>query len=125
MRQLIGFAALALCGCDGAAEKVVRQAMLDPEAAQFRDVEVCPQDGGMSAGYVNGKNLLGAYTGFRPFLASAEGVIDTRSSEFQSSLDRCFGANPELTSAAMSRRLSISVDALKANHSQSVGSAFR
>ncbi|MXO48641.1 hypothetical protein GRI69_10260 [Erythrobacter vulgaris] len=47
-----------------AKENVVRQEP-DPAAVQFRDVV---QVGDMVCGDLNGKNLVGAYVGFRPFI---------------------------------------------------------
>lgn len=69
---------LALCSCSSVAERqaqdLVRHDMMDPDAAQFRDVKVI-SDGHCVIGEVNGKNRMGAYTGFRPF------IVDLRSSK--------------------------------------------
>jgi hypothetical protein len=62
-------AALLLSGCDpaGAAKDVVRRQMFDPGAAQFQDVHTAKT--GLTCGLVNGKNRMGAYVGFTPFIA--------------------------------------------------------
>ena len=74
-KVIIGTCIAALTGCgqslEDAAISVVREKMLDPDAAQFRGVEkrgewtVC--------GEVNGKNRFGAYVGFKKFHASKLG----------------------------------------------------
>ena len=72
---------LAVCACDQVSEQVddivnaqtaisrakesVVREQPDPAAAQFRDIV---QVGDMVCGDLNGKNLLGAYVGFRPFV---------------------------------------------------------
>lgn len=46
----------------------VRQSLVDPWSARFRDVEIFDRERLSACGEVNGKNRLGAYVGFRPFL---------------------------------------------------------
>jgi len=58
------------------AEAAVRQALSDPEAAQFRSVRKAGQGW---CGEVNARNRAGGYAGFRPFLVSGNAVaIDPR-----------------------------------------------
>ncbi len=63
-------AVLLIQGCDFPfgeihdAKEKVRETMLDPSAAKFRDVE---KKNGFICGHVNGKNKFGAYTGFKAF----------------------------------------------------------
>lgn len=67
-----------LCSCDtglvAEAKKNVRSQALDPDAAQFREVQLCSHDENVVSGEVNAKNSFGAYTGFRPFFYSAHRV---------------------------------------------------
>jgi len=48
------------------ATEYIAKLLLDPESAKFQNVRFV--DGGTVCGEVNGKNLLGAYTGFTPFV---------------------------------------------------------
>lgn len=93
MKRLTGLALLLLLGCDfglkGEAKDSVRRSMLDPDAAQFRDLEFCGDN--VLMGYVNGKNAFGAYTGFKMFVYE-----DGRSAVFGDPffyplLERCVG----------------------------------
>jgi len=56
------------------ATEYIAKLLLDPESAQFRGVRIVK--GRTVCGEVNGKNLLGAYTGFKPFVYGyGEGFI--------------------------------------------------
>lgn len=79
-----------LGACEGEAEKAVRSKMLDPEAAQFRDVGRCTGDRDVWRGEVNGKNGFGAYTGFKPFFYSDYSVAFLEDSGFIAMMDRCY-----------------------------------
>lgn len=64
---LIAVAAL-LTGCDAdmqRAKDAVRQRLIDPDSAQFRDLRKV--DEGI-CGQVNSKNRMGGYVGYRTFL---------------------------------------------------------
>jgi len=80
-----------LCACEGEAEKAVRRTMLDPDAAQFRDVSRCTSDSEVWRGDVNGKNSFGAYTGFKPFFYSGYSVAYPGDSAFSGMMARCYG----------------------------------
>lgn len=54
------------------AEAAVRERMIDPAAAEFRNVRRGEQ--GAICGEVNGKNGFGAYKGFVPFFVDASGI---------------------------------------------------
>jgi hypothetical protein len=67
---------LALAGCSQfseearaieKAESAVADKLKDPESAQFRNVEPCPDNPIWYTGEVNGKNSFGAYAGFERF----------------------------------------------------------
>jgi hypothetical protein len=60
-----------------AAERAVRGALKDPDAAQFRDVRAnyTEEFGVVACGRVNAKNEFGGYTGFRRFVSSGKNVI--------------------------------------------------
>ena len=61
---------VGLVGCTDEASKVtedVQRVLLDPESAQFRDVQPCEQANAFR-GQVNSKNAYGGYVGFREFI---------------------------------------------------------
>ncbi|MDH4907259.1 hypothetical protein ACWA5G_15455 [Xanthomonas axonopodis pv. ricini] len=60
-----------------AAERAVRGALKDPDAAQFKDVRAnyTEEFGVVACGRVNAKNELGGYTGFRRFVFGDGRVI--------------------------------------------------
>ncbi|WP_170929967.1 MULTISPECIES: SPOR domain-containing protein [unclassified Pseudomonas] len=64
--------ALVVAGCGGGdierARTAVAQRLKDPDSAKFRNERPAPAGG--ICGEVNGKNALGAYSGFSPFLAT-------------------------------------------------------
>jgi len=64
--------------------------MLDPDAAQFRDVRRCTGDRDVWRGEVNGKNRLGAFVGFKPFFYSGYRVAFSEDYDFSSMMDRCY-----------------------------------
>lgn len=73
------------------AQESVRESMLDPSAAQFRNVRIVNfESGKIICGEVNGKNAYGAYTGYRPFAATAHAY---------SIYDPTFSDNPSTTRA--------------------------
>ena len=65
--------------------------MLDPDATQFRDVEVCSADKSVTRGEVNGKNSFGAYTGFKSFYYADGRVALISDDDAMSLMNRCFG----------------------------------
>lgn len=68
--------------------------MLDPDAAQFRNVESCSADSNVTRGEVNGKNRLGAYVGFERFYyASDEMAIGYDDPDFSGLMRRCYGTS--------------------------------
>lgn len=90
MRRLI-LAILPLLGaCEGDAERAVRRNMLDPDAAQFRDVRRCNGDRAVWSGEANGKNSFGAYTGYRAFFYSDGNVAYAGDALFMPMLNRCY-----------------------------------
>ena len=60
-----------------AAERAVRGALKDPDAAQFKDVRAnyTEEFGVVACGRVNAKNGIGGYTGFRRFVSGGKSVI--------------------------------------------------
>ncbi len=54
------------------AVELVRASMSDPAGAQFRNVRGY---GTKTCGEVNGKNLFGAYVGFKPFIADPASAV--------------------------------------------------
>lgn len=77
MRKVILLAALLLASCqqspDKQAKTALRSLMYDVESARFDGVQrlpaPAPRTGYLLCGLVNGKNKVGAYVGFRRFLA--------------------------------------------------------
>ena len=61
--------ALLASGCDNRSdmEEAVAYDLIDPSSAQFREVR--QTDDGTWCGQVNGKNRMGAYTGYNDFFA--------------------------------------------------------
>jgi hypothetical protein len=60
--------------------QAVRQNLLDPSSAQFRNVRQMPN--GAVCGEINGKNRMGGYVGFQPFAADlAKGVVNLHTSQ--------------------------------------------
>jgi hypothetical protein len=61
-----GVVALALvcAGCDGTAERAVRDQLIDPASAEFSEVTT---KGNVTCGLVNSKNRMGGYTGRQVF----------------------------------------------------------
>jgi hypothetical protein len=92
MNQLaIAIACLALLtGCKNAAEEAVRSELIDPESAEFRDVEACPGDSEITRGEVNGKNRMGAFTGFEFFFVEAGQVYFAGTDGVMEVMDRCY-----------------------------------
>ncbi|MBN5034657.1 hypothetical protein JY448_13525 [Stenotrophomonas maltophilia] len=60
-----------------AAKRAVRRELKDPGAAQFKDMRAnYTEEFGMAAcGWVNARNELGGYRGFRRFVSSGKSVI--------------------------------------------------
>lgn len=56
-----------------AGQQAVRRKLLDPGAAQFREVFLADR-GGHVCGQVNAKNKFGGYVGFKRFVAGGDGV---------------------------------------------------
>ena len=92
MRLALMLPLILLAGCgESEAEQAVRRNMLDPDAAQFRDVSQCSHDSGVWRGDVNGKNTFGAYIGFKLFFYSNGIVTNVGDDEFMAMLGRCYG----------------------------------
>lgn len=95
MKRIVAVASMAalVAGCSNAAEQAVRAELIDPESAEFREVKTCTGDSSITRGEVNGKNRLGAYTGFefffvedgRVYFAGTDGVMEV--------MDRCYGSS--------------------------------
>lgn len=60
---------LAACGQSSTAKDKVRVLLSDPSSATFIDIE---SNEVATCGSVNGKNLMGAYVGYRPFIVVNE-----------------------------------------------------
>lgn len=88
-----------LSGAEGgnveAAKDAVRRTMLDPDAAQFRDVERCSGDRKVVRGEVNGKNSFGAYTGFKSFFYADYHVANLEDPDFTEIMNRCYNDLPK------------------------------
>lgn len=89
------FATLALMGCDGGTMKVeraVKETLIDPSSAQFRDVERCVGDRTVWRGEVNAKNRMGAYVGFTPFFYNGVSVATAAddTGDFIEQMERCY-----------------------------------
>jgi hypothetical protein len=71
--MMLLLAAIAVSGCEGAAlekgKSLASRDLFDPGSAEFRDVVV---RGNHVCGQINGKNRLGAYTGFRGFIVNTD-----------------------------------------------------
>lgn len=95
---------LALCfgitvgGCDvgitGDAKAAIRAKLRDPDAAKFKDVEICDADRNIVRGEVNGKNSFGAYTGYAGFVYFDGKAVMLSEDGAMTGLRRCFG--PEI-----------------------------
>jgi len=87
-------ASTALASCGSPAEDIVRQQLIDPDSAQFREIVTCPADHSITRGQVNGKNRMGAYTGFETFFVEGEQVYFAADPQFMAMTDRCYGDGP-------------------------------
>ncbi|MBX7497235.1 hypothetical protein K3172_15350 [Qipengyuania sp. 6B39] len=70
VQRLFFFAILMLGGCSNPtqnAQDAVAYNLLDPDSAKFREVRTT--DTGAVCGQINGKNRMGAYVGFKNFVA--------------------------------------------------------
>lgn len=79
------------CERESQAEQAVRAKMLDPDATQFRNVGPCSADKAVTYGEANGKNLMGAYTGFKPFFYGDYHAVLVGDYDFTPMMERCFG----------------------------------
>lgn len=98
-RQLIAASVVAsamfAAACDPPANKAkdaVKQTLLDPSSAQFKDVEACSGDREVWRGEVNAKNRMGAYVGFSPFFYDGVSVVapGEASGGFLKQMERCY-----------------------------------
>lgn len=87
---------LALTACDlgpiGRAKEAMRERMLDPDAAEFRDMQMCPEGKDRVMGQVNGKNAFGAYTGFKHFLYVDGRARLVEDRDFVAAIGDCYGS---------------------------------
>lgn len=88
-----------LGGCSSEVEDAVRHELIDAGSAQFRDVERCAGDTKISRGQVNGKNRMGAYTGFEPFFYDGASVTFASSPGFERMMNRCYADLAKETAA--------------------------
>lgn len=58
----------------GRAQKLAAAELIDPSSAQFRNVRVSKYLDRTVCGEINGKNRIGAYTGFTEFVVSGDRV---------------------------------------------------
>ena len=84
-KQPVVVVALALTGCDSAAENAVKALLTDPESAQFSAVST---QGNVTCGLVNAKRPAGGYAGPSPFIVES-GVAELASSDLEA-LDEKF-----------------------------------
>lgn len=56
------------------AQQKVREALLDPDSGRFEGVMYYPQTKS-TCGYVNAKNRMAGYAGFRPFIVDADADV--------------------------------------------------
>ena len=91
MKRFVLIFALCLAGCSAAAKDAVRGVLLDPDAAQFKNMETCPAAGGMATGEVNAKNRSGAFAGSMPFFVNGPEVTFVDDPSFTRLLDECYG----------------------------------
>lgn len=56
-------------------ERIVRQALRDPDSARFERVQVFYRTGA-ACGYVNARNALGGYVGFTHFTMTPDGSVE-------------------------------------------------
>ena len=70
MLRIVPLICLALAACDShrAELDAVRMQLSDPGSAEFGSVET---DDGTTCGFVNAKNRLGGYVGFRAFIVKS------------------------------------------------------
>lgn len=58
------------------AKQAVKEVMVDPSSAQFKDLFVVNGDmGQIVCGSVNGRNGFGGYTGYQHFIAIGNGAV--------------------------------------------------
>lgn len=89
--------AVSACSTDAGqihtAKNIVREELLDGSSAQFEDVVSSTITDGrkLVCGWVNGKNRLGAYTGFEHFVV-AEGAVQVLGNATRPGYETAFGA---------------------------------
>jgi len=69
----------------------VRRELIDPDSAQFREVKACAGNSKITTGEVNGKNRMGAYTGFEFFFVEDGRVYFAATDGVMQVMDRCYG----------------------------------
>jgi hypothetical protein len=83
-RYAVVVLAILCAGCDNAAERAVRDQLIDPASAEFSEVT---SKGNVTCGLVNSKNRMGGYTGRQVFFVRDGQVYFERdSSEVDQSL---------------------------------------
>ena len=96
---------LTLAACSNPTEDAVRATLIDPESGEFRDVEKCQGDSSIWRGEVNGKNRMGAYTGFSPFFYDGASVVFVDDGgRFDAQMDRCYSHLEEKDEAEASTK---------------------
>lgn len=92
---------LVVAGCTSAVEEDVREQLIDPNSAEFKDVRTCDGDDTISVGQVNGKNRMGAYTGFEPFFHQYGIVYFASDPRFSEKMDQCYSDLGDIEADAM------------------------
>lgn len=108
-------AVILLAGCSerSKVEDSVRRTMVDPDAAQFRDVVRCTGDTSVWRGEVNGKNRIGAFVGFTPFYYSGYHASFPEDYDFNDLMNRCFSDLRGAESETSAEPASSAVEAAK------------
>lgn len=91
---------LEACSGSNEIEDAVRATMMDPDSAQFRNVERCSGDTSVWTGDVNGKNGFGAYTGFKPFFYAPGRVEFAGNNAFTDLMSRCYRDSGDSTESS-------------------------
>lgn len=90
--------ALSVTGCDalGVGDRAqikeqIRQSFVDPSSVRFGDFSRCPADEDMWRGDVEAKNLMGVYTGEKPFFYKESILTTVGDRRFIKVMNECYG----------------------------------